>query len=86
MKNETWRHLMSFESHDIVSTWFSRLHGRELSARILGINFEYAEVNEIASDGAASCGLKYRAQASNPLRKRIPRLVIMLKKRAREQR
>jgi hypothetical protein len=33
MQNETWQHLLSFESHDIVSTWFNRIHGRELSAR-----------------------------------------------------
>jgi hypothetical protein len=33
MHRETWQQLLSFESRDIVSTWFKRIHGRDLNAR-----------------------------------------------------
>ena len=33
MQQETWQQLLSFESRDLVSTWFNRIHGRDLNAR-----------------------------------------------------
>ena len=33
MKSETWQHLLSLESRDIVSSWHKKLHGRELSTQ-----------------------------------------------------
>ena len=33
MQHETWQQLLSFESRDLVSMWFKKIHGRELNAR-----------------------------------------------------
>jgi YaaC-like Protein len=33
MQHETWQQLLSFESRDLVSMWFKRIHGRDLNAR-----------------------------------------------------
>lgn len=33
MKQETWQALLSFESRDIISEWFKKIHSRELNAR-----------------------------------------------------
>jgi hypothetical protein len=33
MQHETWQQLLSFESRDLVSMWFIRIHGRDLNAR-----------------------------------------------------
>lgn len=33
MQQETWQQLLSFESRDLVSMWFKKIHGRELNAR-----------------------------------------------------
>jgi len=33
MEHETWQQLLSFESRDLVSMWFARIHGRELNSR-----------------------------------------------------
>jgi hypothetical protein len=33
VQHETWQQLLSFESRDLVSMWFKRIHGRDLNAR-----------------------------------------------------
>jgi hypothetical protein len=33
MQHETWQQLLSFESRDLVSMWFKKIHGRDLNAR-----------------------------------------------------
>src|SRR5689334_13902746 len=33
MQQETWQQLLSFESRDLVSMWFKRIHDRDLNAR-----------------------------------------------------
>jgi YaaC-like Protein len=33
MRRETWQQLLAFETRDLVSIWFSKIHGRDLNAR-----------------------------------------------------
>jgi hypothetical protein len=33
MQHEMWQQLLSLETHDLVSTWFKQIHGRDLNTR-----------------------------------------------------